>query len=71
MESWSGVSWGDLLETLDDSSDCELGTIGNCPERDGGVYTEHLTERAHTHIFLVERVTFHSCALCMAQDVFG
>ena len=29
----------------------------------------HLTRRAHTHIFLVDRVAFHSCALCMAQDV--
>ena len=34
------------------------------------LWTVHLTGRAHTHICLVERVTFHSCALCMAQDVF-
>ena len=27
--------------------------------------------RTHAHIFLVERVTLHSCALCMAQDVLG
>ena len=33
--------------------------------------TRHLTGRAHTHIFLVGRVTFLSCALCMAQDVLG
>ena len=33
------------------------------------VCTEHLTRRAHTHIFLFERFAFHSCALCMAQIV--
>ena len=30
--------------------------------------TPHRT-RTHANIFLVERVTFHSCALCMAQVV--
>ena len=35
------------------------------------VWTAHMTGRAHTHIFLVERVTFHSCALRMAQDAQG
>ena len=31
------------------------------------MYTEHLTGRAHMHIFLVHVSHFHSCALCMAQ----
>ena len=43
---------------------------GNCPERDGPC-RKYTWPDAHTHIFLVERVTFYSCALCMAQDILG
>ena len=34
------------------------------------MYTVHLT-RAHTHIFSLSVSHFHSCELCMAQDVSG
>ena len=45
---------------------------GNCPERDGGECTQYTWPDAHTRtFFLVERVTCHSCALCVAQDVSG
>ena len=35
------------------------------------MWTVNLTGRAHTHILLVERVTFRSCALSVAQDVLS
>ena len=41
---------------------------GNCLVSDGEC-RQYTWPDAQTHIFLVERVTFHSCALCMAQDV--